>query len=204
MLKLDWHIIWNIVNILVLFLFMKKFLFKPVTAMMEKRTQTIQDSFDEAEAKKAEADRLKEQYEAEISTANAEAKRIIQASREKANQEYYKRLEELEDEKAKMIKEATAEIELERQNSIREAQQEIATMAVLAASRIIGKNIEDGNIGADGISKAYTVRSVENVDGNIQVKAQQILYLEDRIVIPDATDATKSQVVNYNAAGEIL
>lgn len=142
MLKLDWHIIWNIVNILVLFLFMKKFLFKPVTAMMEKRTQTIQDSFDEAEAKKAEADRLKEQYEAEISTANAEAKRIIQASREKANQEYYKRLEELEDEKAKMIKEATAEIELERQNSIREAQQEIATMAVLAASRIIGKNID--------------------------------------------------------------
>ena len=142
MLKLDWHIIWNIVNILVLFLFMKKFLFKPVTAMMEKRTQTIQDSFDEAEAKKAEADRLKEQYEAEISTANAEAKRIIQASREKANQEYYKRLEELEDEKAKMIKEATAEFELERQNSIREAQQEIATMAVLAASRIIGKNID--------------------------------------------------------------
>ena len=142
MLKLDWHIIWNIVNILVLFLFMKKFLFKPVTAMMEKRTQTIQDSFDEAEAKKAEADRLKEQYEAEISTANAEAKRIIQAAREKANLDYYKRLEELEDEKAKMVKEATAEIELERQNSIREAQQEIATMAVLAASRIIGKNID--------------------------------------------------------------
>ena len=72
------------------------------------------------------------------------------------------------------------------------------------ASGIIGKKIEDGKIGADGISKAYTVRSVENVDGNIQVKAQQILYLEDRIVIPDATDATKSQVVNYNAAGEIL
>ncbi len=72
------------------------------------------------------------------------------------------------------------------------------------ASGIIGKNIEDGNIGADGVSKAYTVRSVENVDGVIQVKAQQILYLEDRIVIPDATDATKSKVVNYNAAGEIL
>ena len=72
------------------------------------------------------------------------------------------------------------------------------------ASGIIGKNIEDGNIGADGISKAYTVRSVENVDGNIQVKAQQILYLEDKIIIPDETDPTKNKVVNYNAAGEIL
>lgn len=72
------------------------------------------------------------------------------------------------------------------------------------ASGIIGKNIEDGNIGASGTTKAYTVRSVENVDGEIQVKAQEILYLEDRVVVPDSKDATKNTVVNYNAAGEIL
>ena len=72
------------------------------------------------------------------------------------------------------------------------------------ASGIIGKNIEDGNAGAEGVSKAYTVRSVENVDGVIQVKAQEILYLEDRVIIPDSTDPTKNQVVNYNVAGEIL
>ena len=72
------------------------------------------------------------------------------------------------------------------------------------ASGIIGKNIEDGNAGADGVSKAYTVRSVENVDGVIQVKAQEILYLEDRVIIPDSTDPTKNQMVNYNVAGEIL
>ena len=72
------------------------------------------------------------------------------------------------------------------------------------ASGIIGKNIEDGNIGSNGTSKAYTVRSVESVDGEIQVKAQEMLYLEDRVIVPDSTDATKSTVVNYNAAGEIL
>ena len=76
--------------------------------------------------------------------------------------------------------------------------------ALSNATGIIGKNIEDGNAGADGVSKAYTVRSVENVDGVIQVKAQEILYLEDRVIIPDSTDPTKNQVVNYNAAGEIL
>ena len=72
------------------------------------------------------------------------------------------------------------------------------------ASGIIGKNIEDGNIGSSGTSKAYTVRSVESVDREIQVKAQEMLYLEDRVVVPNTTDATKSTVVNYNAAGEIL
>ncbi len=72
------------------------------------------------------------------------------------------------------------------------------------ASGIIGKNIEDGNMGENGVSKAYTVQSVENIDGEINVKARQILYIEDRVVIPDSSDATKSQVVDYNAAGEIL
>ena len=72
------------------------------------------------------------------------------------------------------------------------------------ASGIIGKNIEDGNIGSDGVTKAYTVRSVENIDGTIQVKAQQMLYVENRVIVPSAADATKSEIVDYNAAGEIL
>ena len=72
------------------------------------------------------------------------------------------------------------------------------------ASAVIGKNIEDGNTGENGVSKAYTVRSVESIDGEIQVKAQEILYLEDRIVSVDASDATKNQVIDYNINGEII
>lgn len=72
------------------------------------------------------------------------------------------------------------------------------------ASGIIGRNIEDGNVGENGITKAYTVRSVENIDGVIQVKAQQILYLEDRLVLKDPSDSTKDQVIEYNLLGEIL
>lgn len=72
------------------------------------------------------------------------------------------------------------------------------------ASGIIGRNIEDGNIAENGVTKAYTVRSVENIDGVIQVKAQQILYLEDRLVLKDPSDTTKDQVIEYNLLGEIL
>jgi flagellar basal-body rod modification protein FlgD len=76
--------------------------------------------------------------------------------------------------------------------------------ALSNAAGIIGKNIEDGNIGEDGITKAYTVRSVENVDGVVQVRAQQILYLEDKIILQDPSDASKNQVINYDVNGEIL
>lgn len=76
--------------------------------------------------------------------------------------------------------------------------------ALSNAAGIIGKNIEDGNLGEGGVSKAYTVRSVENANGVVQVRAQQILYLEDKVILKDPSDSTKNQVVNYNVAGEIL
>ena len=72
------------------------------------------------------------------------------------------------------------------------------------AAGIIGQNIEDGNTGESGVSKAYTVRSVENVNGEIQIKAQEILYLEDRVVVQDPSDATKNTLVDYNINGEII
>lgn len=86
-----------------------------------------------------------------------------------------------------------------------QAMQTAFTQTALSnATGIIGKNIEDGNMGEDGISKAYTVRSIENIDGEIQVKAQQILYLEDRIMLQDPDDDTKNKLVNYNVNGEII
>jgi len=66
------------------------------------------------------------------------------------------------------------------------------------AANVIGKNIEDGNIGENGVNKAYTVRSVENIDGEVSVKAQQILYIEDQVNNSDG-----DRIV-YNLNGEIL
>lgn len=76
--------------------------------------------------------------------------------------------------------------------------------ALSNATGLIGKNIEDGNIGANGIPKAYTVTSIENIDGEVYVKAREILYLEDRVVLEDPKDSTKNQTINYNVNGEIL
>lgn len=70
-----------------------------------------------------------------------------------------------------------------------------------SAANMIGKNIEDGNIGENGVTKAYTVRSIENIDGEIQAKAQQILYMENKVLL---SSGDEKSVVNYNVNGEIL
>ncbi|WP_417326494.1 flagellar hook assembly protein FlgD [Halarcobacter sp.] len=93
-------------------------------------------------------------------------------------------------------------------SSINTNLQTIETMQYLAdsfrqsnlsnAATVIGKNVEDGNIGENGVNKAYTVRSVENIDGEVMVKAQQILYIEDQVKDKDG------EYIYYNVKGEIL
>ena len=66
------------------------------------------------------------------------------------------------------------------------------------AASIIGKNVENGDVGENGVTKAYTVTSVESIEGEVYLKARQILYIEAQVKDKDG------EVINYNAAGEIL
>ncbi|PHR72735.1 MAG: flagellar biosynthesis protein FlgD [Arcobacter sp.] len=87
---------------------------------------------------------------------------------------------------------------LELAKSMESLQASYSLSALSTAANVIGKNIEDGNISDQGINKAYTVRSVENTDGEVFVRAQEILFLEDQVLDQDG------KLVNYDINGNIL
>jgi F-type H+-transporting ATPase subunit b len=143
LLNINWTIVWDIVNILVLFIFFKKFLFKPVLEMMEKRANTIATSLQDADDKRADAYKLKSDYEEELKHASQKATEIVKEARERADIEYSRKLEEAKEEATKVILEANKTIELERKKSIESAQAEIAGVAMLAAAKVLGKNVDN-------------------------------------------------------------
>ena len=73
-----------------------------------------------------------------------------------------------------------------------------AQSALSTAANVIGKNIEDGNISDQGYHKTYTVMSVENKEGEVFVRAQEILFLEDNV------KDSEGKRVNYDLTGNIL
>ena len=73
-----------------------------------------------------------------------------------------------------------------------------AQSALSTAANVICKNIEDGNISDQGYSKTYTVMCVENKEGEIFVRAQEILFLEDNVKDKDGNK------INYDLTGNIL
>ena len=65
---------------------------------------------------------------------------------------------------------------------------------------IIGKDVENGSTNSDGTLKAFTVESIENVDGEIQVVAREWLYLHNGIAYKDGDEV---KAANYDEAGNL-
>ena len=71
MLRIDfWNIAFIIINLLVLYFFMKHFLIGPVTKIVEERRQMVEKDLDDAARAKEEAGRIKAQYEAAAAGAD--------------------------------------------------------------------------------------------------------------------------------------
>ena len=141
MLKLDWNIIWTFVNLIVLYLLMKKFLFGPVTEIMEKRTKSIEDSLAEAKSKNEEANQIKAEYEVALKQSELKAEEIVKEARERANIVYDKTVKEAEEEAAKIIANANRAIEVEKKKSMQDVEEHIIDLSMVAAAKIIGENV---------------------------------------------------------------
>ena len=144
MIKFEfWYIVETVINVLILFILLRIFLFKPINKMKADRTRTIQDNLDSAEKAKAEAEELRQQYEESISEAKEKANQIIMKAHEDAESERSAIIRKSQEEAEKIVADADRTIENERKRVLRQAQSEIADLAIEAASKIIGENVDD-------------------------------------------------------------
>ncbi|KAF5075125.1 ATP synthase subunit b, sodium ion specific [anaerobic digester metagenome] len=137
------YIIVSIINILVLFLFLKVFLFQRVGAVIEERQRTIESSLQDADLKKSEAYQLKQDYENDIKEAGNQAGIILKEAKQRAEIEYVSIMKEAKKEAARTMEATRKAIELEREKSVEMAKTEIADVALLAASKLVGKNVDN-------------------------------------------------------------
>ena len=87
-LNLNSQIIWVFVDLLILFVLMKKFLFGPITQMLDDRAQQVSDTLDQADKRLAEAEQQQTAHAAQLASAKQEAAQIIEDARARGQQEY--------------------------------------------------------------------------------------------------------------------
>lgn len=138
-----WNFIWSAVNLILLFILLKIFLFKPIGKIMDERTRAIQDDIDAAKKSKDEAEALKQEYAENISQAKEKAQEIIMKAHEDAESEKNAIIRKSQEEADQLITDAGVTIENERKRVLAQAQTQIADLAIEAASKIIGENLDD-------------------------------------------------------------
>lgn len=137
MLKLDFSLVWTVIDIFVLYLLMKRFLFGPLTAVMEKRKEIMENQMAEAKGAREEAFAMKAQYEQTLSHAQEEGEQIIEQRKAEAGKEYDKILHKAELDADKLLKDAKETMEAERAKTYQDMESEINGLALAAAMKIL-------------------------------------------------------------------
>ena len=113
-----WDMLYALLNLLILFLLVKKFLYKPVKKMLANRQATIDNEYKNAEDAKEKALSDQKLYEEKLSHAEEEADSLIQSAVLSARSRESQILAEAKDQANGILRqaEANAQLELKKQN----------------------------------------------------------------------------------------
>lgn len=137
MLRLDINLVFTIINLLIIYFIIRRFLFKPVKKILAQRQEEIDSQFKSAQDTKREALELKKQYEESMTGIEEERKYTLGKARVKASKEYDKIIADAKIEADKLIEKSKKEAELEKERCVREAKEQIADLVVEATAKVV-------------------------------------------------------------------
>ena len=136
-----WTMLFAWCNLLILYLFLKKLLFKPVKNMIDSRQKEVDDMYSNAEAAETDAKAMKSEYESKLSHAEEESEEILRTAQRRALLKEEEILKEASVEATRIRNRASEEIELEKKRMLSEIKDEVSGMAVDIASALIGREV---------------------------------------------------------------
>ena len=135
--------LFTLVNTVVLFLVLKKFLFKPVMKMITDRQKEIDDMYHNAKEAETEANAMRDSYEEKLSSANEESEEILKTALRRAQLKEEEIIRDAQTEAARIHERAEEQIALEKKRALAEVKDEVSGMAVELAGAIIGREVSE-------------------------------------------------------------
>ncbi len=134
--------VWAITNFLILVVVLNKFLYKPLLSVMEERKEEIRKNMENAELAKAEALKIKEKYSEEMQNARQEARSILERAEKLGEENKEKIIAEARQEADKITEKVQVAVRREKEEALIQLRNEVASLAIMAAEKIIDKNLD--------------------------------------------------------------
>ena len=138
-----WQIAISLLNLLILFLIIRKFLFKPVKKMIADREAKVSSILDDAQNIKKEAEADKAGWEARMKTADDEANSIIRQAKIKADRRSERILNDAKDHASEIVRQAKYDAELERIKAEDGIRHEIIDLSSVLTRKMLRREIND-------------------------------------------------------------
>lgn len=138
MLKVDINLVFIAINLLVLYLLMRRFLFRPVHRILEERQAQVDQSLSDAAEAQASARQLEEQRKAALSGIDEERATVLASARKEAVEEYDRIVAQAKGQAEEILQRADEKAQQTRAEVLQKAQSEITDMVVQATVKIIG------------------------------------------------------------------
>jgi F-type H+-transporting ATPase subunit b len=142
LIGVTWELVMQLINTFILFIALRKLLFRPVLNIIEARNKDIEDNIALGVKTKNEGLAFKKDYEEKVSSAKIEGQEIINQAKIRAELKQTEIIDSAKQEAISIKDKASRDIEQERQKTMNEMKDEISMIALLAASKVIEKDID--------------------------------------------------------------
>ena len=136
--------IWTLVTFVLLLIVLKAVAWKPLLGMLKEREERIQESLEQAEKARQDAQVAAEANLKAMAESQAEAQRTITEGREAAERVAQDVRERAQAEAQQLLQQAQRTIQQEKDQAIQELRNQVADLAILAAGKILEENLDEG------------------------------------------------------------
>ena len=130
------------INLLILYIFLKKLLFKPIKNMIDSRQKEIDDMYSDANKAKEDAEAMRVEYEGKLEKANEESEEILKKAVRRAQLREEEILHEADVKAERVLERAEEQVELEKRRAINEVKDEVSEMAISIAAAVIERDVD--------------------------------------------------------------
>ena len=134
-----WQMLISICNLLIIFLIIKKILFKPVKAAMDKRQAAVDKQYDDAAKAKSDAESSRSAWEAKLATADG----IIRDAEKSAKLRGENVIADAKEKADDIIRRAEEDAALSRRRAEKDIKKEIADVSVALTGKLLEKEISE-------------------------------------------------------------
>ena len=134
-------IVFTLINTVIIVILFRIFLFKPVCNILEKRKEMAAAEIAEAQRAKESAAKTEQEYLERLATAKEEAAEIMKQATIRAQKREEEIVNEANQKAADIKAKAEESIERDKQRALNEIKDEISDIVIMAASKVVEKEI---------------------------------------------------------------